>query len=104
VDKRKATLYTATMIRGFRHKGLAAFFATGSRRGIQAAHAAKLRLQLTALEHARGPSDMSAPGWRVHPLKGERRGQHAIWVSGNWRLVFRFEGSDAFDVDYVDYH
>jgi proteic killer suppression protein len=92
------------MIRGFRHKGLADFFATGSRRGIKAEHAAKLRLQLTALEHAHSPGDMNAPGWRLHPLKGELRGHHAVWVGGNWRLVFRFEGTDVFDVDYLDYH
>jgi proteic killer suppression protein len=92
------------VIRSFRHKGLAAFFATGSRKGIDAAHAAKLRLQLTALEHARGPADMSAPAWRLHPLKGGLKGHHAVWVSGNWRLVFRFDGADAVDVDYLDYH
>jgi len=92
------------VIRSFRHKGLAAFFATGSRKRITTAHAAKLRLQLTALEHARSPVDMNAPGWRLHPLKGELKGFHAVWVSGNWRLVFRFEAADAVDVGYLDYH
>lgn len=92
------------MIRSFRHKRLGAFFASGSRRGIQPAHAVKLRLMLTALEHARSSADMNAPGWRLHPLRGELRGFHAVWVSGNWRLVFRFDGTDAVDVDYVDYH
>jgi proteic killer suppression protein len=100
----KGILYSIFVIRSFKHKGLAAFFATGSRKGITAAHATKLRLQLTALEHARSPADMNAPGWRLHPLKGELKGSHAVWVSGNWRLVFRFEGSDATGVDYLDYH
>jgi proteic killer suppression protein len=47
---------------------------------------------------------MALPGFRLHPLKGERSGQWAVSVSGNWRVVFRFEGEDVFDVDLVDYH
>ncbi len=47
---------------------------------------------------------MNAPGWRLHALIGDLRGCFAITVNGNWRLVFRFEGTDAVDVDYVDYH
>ena len=92
------------MIRSFRHKGLEAFFRTGSKAGIQPAHAAKLRRQLTALEYAKRAEDLNAPGWRWHPLKGELRGHYAITVNGNWRLVFRFDGTDAELVDYLDYH
>lgn len=92
------------MIRSFRHKGMEKFFRTGSKAGIQAQHAARLRLQLTALEHAAAPGDLNAPGWRPNRLTGDRAGFHAISVSGNWRLIFRFEGKDAWDVDYVDYH
>jgi toxin HigB-1 len=47
---------------------------------------------------------MAAPGWNLHPLKGELAGQSSISVNGNWRLIFAFEGSDAIQVDYVDYH
>lgn len=47
---------------------------------------------------------MGLPGFRLHPLKGERRGQWAVSLSDNWRVVFRFEGEDATDVDLVDYH
>jgi toxin HigB-1 len=92
------------MIRSFRHKGLEAFFRTGSKAGIQPAHAAKLRRQLTALEYAKRAEDLNAPSWRWHPLKGELRGHYAITVNGNWRLVFRFDGTDAELVDYLDYH
>lgn len=92
------------MIKSFRHKGLEKFFKTGSKAGIQAQHAAKLRVQLTALDHATGPQDMDAPGWGLHRLKGDRARFFAISVSGNWRLVFRFEGKDAVEVGYVDYH
>jgi len=47
---------------------------------------------------------MDLPGFRLHPLKGELRGHWTVWVSGNWRVTFRFEAGDAYDVDYVDYH
>lgn len=47
---------------------------------------------------------MDLPGFRLHPLKGDRRGQWAVSVSGSWRVVFRFEGGHAEDVDYTDYH
>jgi proteic killer suppression protein len=92
------------MIRSFRHKGLERFFKTGSKAGIQGQHAARLQLQLTALEHATSAKDMNAPGWRLHKLTGDRAGFHSVSVSGNWRLIFRFEGTDVVAVDYVDYH
>lgn len=92
------------MIKSFAHKGLEAFFKTGSKKGIQPAHAAKLRLQLAALNQARSTHDLSAPGWRLHELKGDLRGHHSITVNGNWRLVFRFVGNDVELVDYLDYH
>jgi proteic killer suppression protein len=92
------------MIRSFRHKGLERFFLEGSKAGIQAAHAPKLRLQLGRLDAALGAADMNLPGWRLHPLKGGLRGMWAVSVSGNWRLIFAFEGEDAVLVDYVDYH
>ena len=59
---------------------------------------------LTALEHAIGPGDMSAPGWQLHRLAGNLAGFYSVSVSGNWRLIFRFEKTDAVDVNYVDYH
>ncbi|MBM5812772.1 MAG: peptidase [Gammaproteobacteria bacterium] len=92
------------MIRTFRHKGLAKFFTTGSRAGIQAAHAEPLSLILGALNAATAPGDMGLPGLRLHPLKGGRSGTWSVTVRGNWRVTFRFEGKDAVDVDYVDYH
>ncbi|MDR2872917.1 MAG: type II toxin-antitoxin system RelE/ParE family toxin [Xanthomonadaceae bacterium] len=93
------------MIKSFRHKGIQKFFTTGSTTGIQVKHATKLRLQLTALDSAKRPEDMSAPGWKLHPLKGATfKGHWSIWVSGNYRLTFAFEGEDAILVDYQDYH
>ena len=93
------------MINSFRHKGLQRFFETGSKSGIQAKHVERLQIQLTALDNAKRPLDMNAPGWKLHPLKGKELKDHwSIWVSGNWRLTFKFEGTDAVLVDYQDYH
>ena len=92
------------MIRGFRHKGLEQFFTTGSTRGINAQHAAKLRRMLSALHTAESPANLNHPSYRLHPLHGDRRGQWSMWVSGNWRIVFTFAGMDVVDVDLADYH
>jgi proteic killer suppression protein len=73
------------MIGRFRNKGVERFFASGDTSGINAQHTARLRRLLTK-------------------LKGKRAGQWAVSVSGNWRLVFEFEGDDATNVDLVDYH
>jgi proteic killer suppression protein len=92
------------VIRSFKHKGLATFFATGSKSGIQAHHAERLRLILGRLNAVAKPEDMGLPGLRLHPLKGARKDTWAVWVSGNWRITFRFVGADAEVVDYEDYH
>ena len=91
------------MIKSFQHKGLQRFFETGSKAGIQVAHAAKLSLQLAALEQAVRAEELSAPSWQLHPLKGELKGHWALTVNGNWRLVFAFDGQDAVLVNYQDY-
>lgn len=92
------------MIKSVRHKGLRRFYEAGDIRGIDGRHVAWLRILLTALDTARGPADMNLPGARLHQLKGERKGQWAVSVSGNWRMVFRFDDEAACDVDLVDYH
>ncbi len=92
------------MIKSFRHKGIEQFFRTGSKARIQAKHIDRLRKLLFALDNARRPEDMSAPGWRLHRLHGELEGYWAVNVSGNWRLTFTFRGEDAVLVNYEDYH
>jgi proteic killer suppression protein len=69
------------MIRSFRHAGIEKFFKTGSKAGIQPAHAAKLSIQLYALDAARSSADLNVPGWRLHPLKGDLEGHWAIKVN-----------------------
>lgn len=92
------------MIKSFRHKGVEQYFKTGAKARIQAKHAERLRKQLFALDSAKVPQDMNAPGWRLHRLRGELENHWAVDVSGNWRLTFAFEGEDAVLVDYKDYH
>ena len=92
------------MIKSFRHSGLESFFKTGSKRGIQPAHAVRLRDQLMTLDAASSPEDMNAPNWRFHALHGKLAGHWAVKVSGNWRLTFSFDGAHFTLVDYQDYH
>lgn len=92
------------MIKSFKHKGLEKFFTKGSAAGIQNDHKARLEERLQALQTAFSVEDMNIPGWRLHALKGDRDGQWAINVSGNWRIVFEFEDGHAYVVNYEDYH
>jgi proteic killer suppression protein len=96
--------YTLHMLKSYRHKGIKQFAETGSKAGIQPEHANRLRRLLSALDAATCPANMNAPGYALHPLKGELEGHWAVRVSGNWRLTFAFEGEDAILVDYKDYH
>jgi proteic killer suppression protein len=91
------------VIKSFRHKGLQRFYEKGTKAGIQPAHADKLRRQLAVLDNAVSIDDVPA-AWKPHGLNGQMVGHHSIWVSGNWRLTFRFEGSDVHLLDYRDYH
>ena len=92
------------MIKSSQHKGLKAFFEKGSKAGIAPHHAEKLARQLAFLNIAEQAQDMDKPGWRLHPLSSDLAGHWSIWVNGNWRITFKFEGTDAVLVDYQDYH
>jgi len=80
------------------------FFETSIKSGIQPRYAARLRLQLAALDTAQSVEDMDIPGYRPYPLKGKDKGRWSIWVSGNWRLTFEFKDGNVHMVDYEDYH
>ena len=92
------------MIRSFRHKWLKRLYEDGDPRGVAAEHLTKLRNILARLDAAGTVEDMSLPGFALHTLKGELRGYMAVTVRANWRVVFRFQDGDAFEVDYLDYH
>ena len=86
------------------HKGLKRLYEDNDPRGVFAGHVVKLRDILARLDAARTITDMDIPGFRLHPLKGELKGFWSITVGANWRVIFRFDDPDIFDVDYVDYY
>ena len=92
------------MIKGFKHKGLEKFFVRGTKFGIQAKHAGRLRLILGRLNSSICPKDMDLPGLGLHELTGKRSKVLSVKVSGNWRVTFVFEGENVNIVDYEDYH
>ena len=92
------------MIVSFRHKGLKLLYEKGDRRRITSEYADKVERILARLDEATEPANMDLPGFRLHPLKGDLAGYWSVSVSGNWRIVFRFEGVHARDVDLTDYH
>jgi toxin HigB-1 len=92
------------MIKSFKHKGLEAFFDSGSKAGIQPHHAARITRQLRRLDEAKNASDMNLPGWKLHALEGVLKGHFSVTVNGNWRMTFMFENENAILVDYQDYH
>ena len=92
------------MIVRFRHKGLERLFTRWDTSGVSAQHVRKLQQILAFLNVSQEPAGMNLPGFRLHPLKGERKGQWALSVMGNLQIVFEFEGENATNVDLVDYH
>ena len=92
------------MIRRFRHRGLKRLYERDDRSGVNAEHVARLERILTLLDVAQRPADIDLPGYRLHSLKGERKGEWSVSVSGNWRVTFRFDEGDVTDLNYEDYH
>jgi proteic killer suppression protein len=92
------------VIRTFRHRGLKRLYERGDASKLRADQAERLGVALADLHAATKPQDLDLPGYRLHPLKGDRKGFWSIWISANWRITFRMESGDAFDVDLVDYH
>jgi proteic killer suppression protein len=92
------------MIKNVKHKGLKKLYEAGSKQGVNAEHAARLLLILARLDASSAPEDMNLPGLGLHALKGSLKNFWSVSVSGNWRVIFRFENNHATDVDYLDYH
>ena len=92
------------MIKTWKHKGLKDFFETGSTKGIPAKHSKRIRRVLDAIDTAAEITELDIPGFDLHELKGDRKGTWAITVTGNWRITFKFNNGDAYDVNYEDYH
>lgn len=96
--------HNASMILGWKHKGLRLFFETGSTSGIRPDHSRRLAHILTVLNRAENPEDLNLPGWRLHQLKGNLSGFWSITVTANWRVIFRFVETDVELVSYLDYY
>ena len=92
------------MIQGFKHKGLKRLFEKGETKGLRQDHIEKVENILLVLSRARKPEDMNLPGFRLHRLKGDLKDFWSVTVRANWRIIFRFQEGDVFDVDLLDYH
>jgi proteic killer suppression protein len=92
------------MIQKFKHKGLKRLFESGVSSGVDPQHVDRVRKILALLETAETLEDMDLPGLGLHPLKGNRKGTRAVKVSGNWRITFKIQNGEAFEVNYEDYH
>ena len=92
------------MIRSFKHGGLERYFVRGSKSGIPTQFAPRIRLILGRLHASVKPQDLDLPGLHLHELKGKRKSSWSVRVSGNWRITFKFDGEDAVDIDFEDYH
>jgi len=92
------------MIKSFRHRGLQRLYERGDRSRINPILVEKVETALGLLDVAETPEAVNLPGYRLHPLRGDLRGFWSIRVSGNWRIIFRFDDRDVYDVDLVDYH
>ena len=91
-------------VRTIRHRGLKRLFQRGDTSGVSAEHLNRIEDVLAHLDDAIRPSDLDLPGYRLHPLKGKLKGHWSVTISGNWRILFRMEDGDVYDVDFVDYH
>ncbi len=92
------------MIRSFKHRGLKRLYEHDDRRGIRPDPLNNVEDILGRLDAADTPLGLNLPGYRLHRLKGDLRGFWSVTVRANWRIIFRFEGPDVFDVELIDYH
>ena len=92
------------MIATIRHKGLSLYYERGDASKLPPRHIAKIRLILTRLEAATNPQMMQVPGYGLHALAGNLKGFWSVKVDKNYRIIFRFEGENVYEVDYIDYH
>jgi proteic killer suppression protein len=92
------------MIRSFQHRGLKRLYERDDRSGIRPDLLDTVERILTVLDSATTPQALDIPGYRLHSLKGDLKGFWSVTVRANWRIIFRFQGEDAFDVELIDYH
>ena len=92
------------MIKSFKSRSLKRFWEKSDAKRLPPEQVGRIELILDALDTATRPEDMDLPGLRFHSLSGDRKGQYAVTVTGNWRIVFGWDGEDAIQVEHTDYH
>ena len=92
------------MIESIQHKGIRLLWEKDNASKLPSVQIIKIKMILTLLDNAVNVQDMNFPGSDLHPLKGDLAGFWSVKVNGNYRLIFRFENENAFDLDYIDYH
>jgi proteic killer suppression protein len=93
------------MIETIAHKGLRLLWEKDDPSKLPSEQVPKIRRVLEALDTAKTLDPLrQMPGYKLHALSGGLKGFWSVWVTGNYRIIFRFEGENVFDVDYTDYH
>ncbi len=103
-DNRQLTAYDILVIGSFRHRGLKLFFERGDHRLIRTDLVDRVEVMLAQLDVAATVEAMRIPNYRLHALKGDRKGYWSVTVKANWRIIFRFEDGNVYDVELIDYH
>lgn len=92
------------MIKSFKHKGLKRFYGDNDASGVNPEQVIRIARILDRLEASKIIADMNIPGYKLHLLSGNRKNSWSVKVSGNWRITFRFENGNAYDINLEDYH
>jgi toxin HigB-1 len=92
------------MIQTFKSKALRKLFEDGDKSGLPADQVNRIENRLSTLDLSKTADDMNIVGYGFHKLVGDLKGFYSVKVTGNWRIIFRFENGDAFEVDHLDYH
>jgi toxin HigB-1 len=106
LDIYKQNIYILTgMIATFADAETERFFTTGKSRRFPPDILKRATRRLTQLDAAMSLPDLRMPpSNRLESLTGERVGKWSIRINDQWRVCFRFEGGDAYDVEIIDYH
>ena len=94
------------MIKSIRHKGLRQLWEEGNGSKLPAEEVSRIERMLGMINRAKQvPFDFAAfKNWNIHRLTGDLKDYWSIKTSKNYSFIFRFDGQDAYDIDYIDYH
>jgi len=104
IETCNVSCYICMVILSFKHKGLKLYYEKGDASKLQPHHVSKIRLILTRLDAAYAPGELQIPGYDLHPLSGNLKEHWSVKVNGNYRITFRFQSENVYEVDYIDYH